>query len=105
MTTPVVIVPPQPSHPAVLVTPTSVQPAVFVAPPGPPGPPGGAPAPIKFTLVLVSTWTQEHAFGYPPSVRLVDAGGHHVVCTINYPDSTHVSIFFPRPFTGTAVLS
>jgi hypothetical protein len=101
---PVVVVVPGPVQPTVIVSPPSA-PTTIVQPQGPPGLPGGAPNPIVYELAAVSSWSQVHAFGYPPAVRFVDDTGTSVLCSVDYPDATHIHISFPQPFTGTVVLS
>jgi len=70
---------------------------------GPPGPSGGEPD--VYAVTSVSSWTHAHSRDYPPLVRLVDSSNHWVIADVTYPDSSHVSLSFPTPFTGTIYVS
>lgn len=66
--------------------------------------PRGIPT-VQYPVTLVSSFHQAHIFPYPPNVSLVDQSGHSVNIGVSYPDSTHIFIEFPSPFTGTIILS
>lgn len=57
--------------------------------------------PDAYTLVAVSNWTQAHGKPYLPDVRLVDPANRVVLADVTFPDSAHVNLSFPTPFTGT----
>ena len=56
-------------------------------------------------LSAVSQTTIAHTYPYPPDVRIIRSDGTPVWTDVTYPDPQHVHLFFPAPFTGTAVLS
>jgi hypothetical protein len=103
MSTPIVVIEETPP-PVVVINPPPPAPIVFISPPGPPGPAGGGIAAVAYTLTAVGSWTHTHAFPYPPEVQLVLAAGERVYADVEYPDSTHVALVFPTPFTGTVIL-
>lgn len=102
MSTPIVVINPPPVQ-VTVVDPPPPAPIVFIAPPGPPGPAGGAPSPVEYVVTAVSSFAHVHAFPYSPDVQLV-SGSERVYADATYPDSTHVHISFPTPFTGTVIL-
>src|SRR4051812_1789427 len=99
----------------IIVDPPTPPPVSVVPTPGPPGPPGGVtslngdtgdvilPQPATF----IGTWSSfstAHTFPYLPPVLVVDAGGLPVEADVEYPDTTHVAITFPAPFTGSITI-
>lgn len=72
---------------------------------GVPGQPGGAPNPIVYDLTSASSFYRSHTFGYPPWVRLVLTDGTLALVGAEYPDSSHVAVSFPQPYTGKLILS
>jgi hypothetical protein len=102
---PVTVIDSPPAEPVVVVQ-TAQQPVVVVNPAlyiGGGG--GGGYPPIVYTVNAISSFSRAHTFPYPPDVRLIDTSGYGVETAVEYPDSEHVYISFPTPFTGTIVLA
>lgn len=74
-------------------------------PEGPAGPSGGY-NPVSGLYSNIGSITIPHSFPYLPEVRLVElSSGLGVDVGVEYPDSSHVYIEFPQPFTGYIILS
>lgn len=86
------------------VTPARVELQDVVAgPPGPPGPPGGS-ALIMRQLEPMATWTWPHPLGRLPVITVYSDDGELVEPDV-YATPQTVSLVFPSPYTGTAVLT
>jgi hypothetical protein len=77
---------------------------IVVGPQGPVGPPGTGGA-EQYVLSSVSSWSKEHDYSYLPDVRFYKSDGSRIMFGYDCPDSSHVYVEFPTPFTGTVVLS
>lgn len=73
-------------------------------PDGPPGPQGPASAPIQVTLSAATSFLAEHTFTWRPVAWFVGDDGEPIIYGVEYPDSAHVYVQFPTPFTGTMYL-
>lgn len=55
--------------------------------------------------VAAATWSITHNLGYPPAVRIVDAGGVEFHGRVEHPTANTTIIRFSTPQTGIATLS
>lgn len=74
--------------------------AAVVGPPGPAGPSGGA---FRVDVTAAATWIIPHSLGRVPGVQLFLATGEQVHSDVDA-DSTHVTVTFPAPVSGFALL-
>jgi hypothetical protein len=70
-----------------------------------PGVGDGGGLPDVRDVTAISSFYGTHFFPYLPAVRLVDQSNSAVDIAVDYPDSSHVAITFPSPFTGKIILS
>ena len=61
--------------------------------------------PINFAASSQTTWNITHSLPYQPSVTTIDTYGNIVEGSVNYVDSTHITITFSVPVAGYAYLA
>jgi hypothetical protein len=104
---PVVVVQPPAAQPTTVVQ-TIARPIVIVNPVingGGGGGGGGYIPPTTYHVTAISSFSRAHEYPYEPEVRVITAGNVGAITAVEYPDSSHVYLEFPTPFTGTIILS